>query len=73
MIIPEISAAVASARAIGDVFKGLVSLSMDSRVKEAVIAVIEVQNITLQLQQPMFDVLAKFENNRERLTNCAKS
>jgi hypothetical protein len=47
MIIPEISAAVASARAIGDVFKGLVSLGMDSRVKEAVIAVIEVQNITL--------------------------
>jgi hypothetical protein len=37
MTIPEISAAVASARAIGDVFKGLVSLGIDSRVKEAAI------------------------------------
>jgi len=66
MIIPEISAAVTSARAIGDVFKGIVSLSMDSRVKEAVI---DAQNIALQLQQQMFDVLAKFEGDLLQISN----
>jgi hypothetical protein len=37
MTIPEISAAVARARTIGDVSKGLVSLDIDRRVKEAAI------------------------------------
>ena len=62
----EITMAIASARAIGDIFKGLVSLHIDSQVKEEII---KAQNETLQLQSHMFDILAKFDQltaeNRE--------
>jgi hypothetical protein len=62
----EISMAIASVRAMGDIFKGLVSLHIDSQVKEGII---KAQNETLQLQSHMFDILAKFEQltaeNRE--------
>ena len=62
----EITMAIASARAIGDIFKGLVSLHIDSQVKEEII---KAQNETLQLQSHMFDILAQFDQltaeNRE--------
>lgn len=56
--IPEFAAAVTSARAIGDVFKGLVSLGVDSRVRDAVI---EAQNMALQLQNQMLHIADRFE------------
>jgi hypothetical protein len=65
MTIPEISAAITSARAIGDIFKGLVSLGIDSQVKEAVI---DAQNIILQLQNQMFAILDRFEEQSTELS-----
>jgi len=63
MIIPEISAAITSAR--GEIFKGLISLGIDSKVQAAVI---DAQNVTLQLQSQMFDILAKFEQQAAELS-----
>jgi hypothetical protein len=38
-VIPEISIALASARAISDIFRGMLSMHIDSEVKDAIISI----------------------------------
>jgi predicted nuclease with TOPRIM domain len=73
----ELAMAISSAKTLVDTFKGVLSLHLDSEVKAAII---EAQNQTLQLQNQMFDVLAKFEEQsaenaelKEKLTSIQRS
>jgi hypothetical protein len=65
MPIPEIAAAIASARTIGEIFKGLVALNTDSKVQ---VAIIDAQNLVLDLQGKMFEIHDRFEQQATELS-----
>jgi hypothetical protein len=64
MTLPEISAAITSARTIAKVFKGLMGLGIDSQLKDVII---DAQNVILDLQGQIFDIRDKFEEQADEV------